>query len=502
MSNHNSGMTRLTLISLCFIANFVSSAHAEVYKARVGDTIIVTVREREWFSGERVIDENGQITLAEPIGVVKVFGLTQGEITELLTEKLRKTIIEPTVFVMISKASRLTVHITGEVQAPNTFEVTEGTSLQAAITRAGGFTTNADKKRIKIVRKNTEQIDAVSELMIDFTQFGENALQSANPVLKDEDTVVVPRLPKSERQVILVIGAVNQPGAYPYEEPISLIEVLLRAGGPSSNADLKQISILRSEGDKYPLKQINLENFLAGVGPSADLTLSKGEVVFVPNKKPSRETVNVIGAITKPSSYPIYQESRLLDAIYDAGGFTTSAAVDKVTIIRPSNPHPQRIVVNVANYLKTGDLKYNPLLQAGDTVFTPIREDIQKSVSGVQAAFIESIHVTIIGEIKIPGTYQISKESTVLDVLNLAGGPTPQAGLDRVAIIRENIQIQIDVESMLEDGKLRSFPPLQASDTIRIPKITRKVSTLRSILLITRDAASIISIFLLISSRL
>lgn len=481
---------------------FVSNTNAQQYTAQIGDTIIVTVRERDWLSGTQDVDANGKITLPDPIGAVKVVGLAAAQITELLTERLRKTIVDPNVFVLISPSSHFTLHVTGEVRTPDSFQVAEGTSLQAAITKAGGFTVLADKKQIKIIRKSATHADVISELIIDFTQFEESALQSSNPLMKAGDVVIVLRLAKSERSVVTVMGAVNRPGDISIEEPLSLIETLIRAGGHSTNADLTRISILRLEEGEYSWKLLNLEDFLTGVNPSDNPLISPGEIIHVPNAQPRQDRVNVVGAVMNTGSYPLYKDERLFDAVFVAGGFAQGAAVDKVTIIRPSNPHPQRIEVNVSNYLSTSDLEYNPLLEAGDTVFIPIQEELQKSVSGVQTAFFESIHVTLVGEVRVPGTYQVAKGSTVLDVLNLAGGPTDQAKLDSVSIVRENIRMEVDLGNVLKFGKFQPLPPLQANDTIIIPSTRGRPSTLRSIFAITRDAASILAIFLLIANRL
>jgi protein involved in polysaccharide export with SLBB domain len=486
----------------------------QAYTVKVGDTITVTVWEREWLSGTVVVDTNGQIHLPRPIGTVKVLGLNLDQITELLTERLKEQIIEPIVSVSISPALGFAVHITGEVQAPNSLNVMDGTSLQEAITRAGGFTDLADKKHIKIIRQDKEQKDVVSELIIDFTQFEENAAPNSNPPLKNEDVVVVPRLPKSERMpAVMVIGAVNSPGAIPIEEPLPLIKVLARAGGTSIKADLKNLSILSLESDEYSQKQLDLERFLTGADLSANPTVSSGEIIFVP-ELPSKEelsfTVNVIGQAVRQGAYPIYKEGRLFDVIYAAGGFTDEAAIDKVTIIRPrlrrdvppANPEPQKIEVNAKNYLTTGDPKYNPLLEEGDSVFIPIQE-VTKRIPGIQTAFFESMRLTIIGEVKIPDTYQVSKESAVLDVLKLAGGPTRDADLERVMIIREKEQrMQIDLEKVLQEGEFQLLPPLQANDTIFVPKIREERNIWRTIVRAALDVATVVTAYLLIENRI
>lgn len=529
-------MSYLLIIMCCF--SLVSNANATLHEAnaerseqeyrktnslvseaktvKMGDTITVTVWEREWLSGSSIVDTNGQIYLPKPMGTVRVLGLSVDGITEILTERLKEYIVEPIVSVSIFPTLLFTVHITGEVQAPNSFSVMEGTSLQEAISKAGGFTDIADKKHIRIIRKDlatdyevtveqSEHKDIVSELIIDFTQFEENADANHNPPLKNKDVVIVPRLPKSERvPMVMVIGAANNPGAIPIEEPLSLIKVLARAGGPSIKADLKNLSILSLESDEYSQKQLDFERFLTGADPSANPMISSGEVVFIPELPGKEElsfTVNVIGQAVKQGSYPIYKEGRLFDVIYAAGGFANEAAIDKVTIIRPSNPEPQKIEINAKKYLTTSNPEYNPPLEDGDTVFIPIQE-VTKRIPEIQTAFFESMHLTIIGEVKIPDAYQVSKESTVLDVLKLAGGPTRDADLERVMIIREEEQrIQIDLEKVLQEGEFDLLTPLRAGDTIFFPKI-KEENIWRTVVRAALDVATVITAYLLIERRI
>jgi len=484
----------------------VLQGKAEEYTAQVGDTITITVREREWLSGKVVMDANGQITLPKPMGSVKVLGLTVDQITELLTERLKEYIVEPTVFVSLSPSLSFTVHITGEVQAPNAFQVMNGTSLQEAITKAGGFTPLANKKQLKIIRKDMTQGGIVWQPIIDFTQFLENGAVDGNPLLKAFDVVLVPRLPKSERMLtVIVLGAVRNPGALSIEGPLLLVEVLARAGGSSINADLTHVSILSREGDRYAWKPLNFESFLTGVELSANPMVSGGEVVFVP-EQPSvgrSFTVNVTGQVNKPGAYPVDKNGRLFDAIYAAGGFAEDSAMDEVTIIRASNPHPQMIKINAQNYLITGDLKYNPLLEAGDTIFIPIPEKITKSIPGIQTAFFESLPVTIIGEVKQANTYRVSKAFTVLDVLNLAGGLTQNADLKRIVIIRENEKpLPIDLEKVLQKGELQLLPSLQRDDTIFVPKNQEKRSLWKTVVRSALDISTIVTAFLLIERRI
>jgi polysaccharide export outer membrane protein len=50
---------------------------------------------------------------------------------------------------------------------------------------------------------------------------------------------------------------------------------------------------------------------------------------------------------------------------------------------------------------------------------------------------VHSFKVTVIGEVKTPGRYEIKSRSTVLDVLALAGGLTDYAARGRIVVLRD-----------------------------------------------------------------
>ena len=499
--------------------------------------ITVTVWERETLSGTVTVDTNGNITIPMPIGSVKVVGLTATQISELLKERLQEYMVDPTVFVSIAPAEGFTVHVLGEVQLPNFIKVPEGTTVQEAITRAGGFTKLADKKHIQLIRKpkasqrqaprergadQAEGVEAplrgtkqsahrgketVEELTFDFSQFQEFTDRTANPTLKPDDVLIIPRLPKEERiQYVNVIGAVARPGNFDLEEPLPLIEVLALAGGPSDVAVLKDVSILTIVDGKYSWNKVNFESFLTGEDETANPDVSLGETVFVP-REPKEEPfmVNVVGQVVRPGAYTVTEESQVFDAIYQAGGFVDEAAIDKVTIIHPRPQSPVKEQVNVKEYLVSGDERCNPPLVKGDTIFIPMSEGA-KRIPSVHTAFFESMRVTIIGEVARPDMYQVSKEASLLDILKLAGGPTSNADLERVTIIREtpkaseSQQQTIDLEKVLTEGKFQLLPPLKADDTIFVPRMKPKRNLRGMIVSVARDVSTIVMTYLLIKT--
>ena len=518
-------MSRLITLTLVCCILLAQSVVAQEYTVKPGDLITVTVWERQTLSSTVTVDVNGNITLPVPIGSMSVAGLTAQQISDLLTERLKEFIINPTIFVSVTPAQTFTVHIIGEVVSPNFYNVPDGTSIQELITRAGGLTQFADIKRIKLIRKvaadglrpeenadkdsstasavDSPAADAAGsakERVIDFSLFRDKAELSANPTLKANDVVVIPRL--SDVKPVHIMGAVSNPGVVTIEKTSPLIEVIFSAGGFSDAADLKQISILSLSDGKYSFREINFEKFLAGEDLTVTPQVSPGEAVFVPKLEleKKRILVYVVGQVTNPGGCQIAEGDRLFDALFAAKGFADEAAIDKITIIHSQQRKASsdgtaemssvKTEVNLQNFLTTGYLKDNPQLAKSDIVIVPIKEGAKGIIPPMNSPFFPTIRIKIFGEVANPNTYQISSDSNLLDILRLAGGPTDNADLRRVMIIREKANseirnpkseirggkamkeqpLQVDIERVLMEGELKLLPPLLTDDTIFVPK--------------------------------
>jgi protein involved in polysaccharide export with SLBB domain len=317
--------------------------------------------------------------------------------------------------------------------------------------------------------------EEAKERVIDFSQFRDKTELSSNPTLKANDVVVIPRLP--DVKPVFMMGAVQKPGVFTLEKPLPLMESLALAGGLSDDADLKKLSILGEYEGKYSIRNINFESFLTGEDLTANPQVSQGEAVFVPKKLEEKSIlVNVVGQVTNPGGVQIPEDGRLFDAIFMAGGFADEAEISKVTITHLQPQSPVKTEANLKNFLITGDLKDNPQLAKGDIVFVPIKEEgAKRIIPPLQAPFFSTISLSVFGEVHQPNTYQVSSDSNLLDILRLAGGPTTDADLKRVMILREKTEKEqrliVDLEKVLQEGELKLLPPLLTDDTIFVPKV-------------------------------
>ncbi|MBN1882203.1 MAG: polysaccharide export protein [Deltaproteobacteria bacterium] len=86
----------------------------------------------------------------------------------------------------------------------------------------------------------------------------------------------------SIREMVYVMGQVNKPGAYDFENGVTLASILASAGGVTRDAKLKQVLVIR---DYYVTPNIimsNMSGFLKKGSLNENVILKSGDVVYVP----------------------------------------------------------------------------------------------------------------------------------------------------------------------------------------------------------------------------
>jgi polysaccharide export outer membrane protein len=129
------------------------------------------------------VDANGEIDY--PVfGKIKVAGLTNIEVEQLLLEKLKTKLTAPQVRVYVDKES---IKIFGEVGNPGIQSISKRHfSIIDALANAGGITANGDKKHVKLIREENGQLTSV---MLDMTST--DIFSSPYFYLKQKDIIVV-----------------------------------------------------------------------------------------------------------------------------------------------------------------------------------------------------------------------------------------------------------------------------------------------------------------------
>lgn len=81
---------------------------------------------------------------------------------------------------------------------------------------------------------------------------------------------------------VSIVGQVQKPGVYTIGSPMTVIELLARAGGPTIDAKTKKIKIFRKEGGKTITFLFNYNDMVSGKNLDQNIFLKSGDEVVVP----------------------------------------------------------------------------------------------------------------------------------------------------------------------------------------------------------------------------
>ena len=78
--------------------------------------------------------------------------------------------------------------------------------------------------------------------------------------------------------------------------------------------------------------------------------------------------------------------------------------------------------------------------------------------------------INILGEVAEPGFYYVSDYEKFTAILAFAGGPTSDADLGDIVLIRDYEAVEIDVETIIQEGSTATDFGLQSGDQVFVPR--------------------------------
>jgi polysaccharide export outer membrane protein len=152
------------------------------------DVLYIHVWKEEALTRTVPVRSDGMISLPL-INDVQASGLTPLQLRERLTEKLKDFIDNPTVTVVVMEANSFKVFVSGQVRNPGVYRLRGETTLLQIISLAGDFTSEANPKKIVIIRRERGKD---MRLEINYWEIMDGVNLGSNFVLKPGDTVFVP----------------------------------------------------------------------------------------------------------------------------------------------------------------------------------------------------------------------------------------------------------------------------------------------------------------------
>ncbi len=178
---------------------------------------------------------------------------------------------------------------------------------------------------------------------------------------------------KESGTTFFIIGAVARPGEYTFAYVPSYWDLLRAAGGPSENANLRQVRHIREVEGRTQVSQLDLSSLLEG-GDVPDLELLPGDTLVLPalldgiSAVPTTRGVKVFGAVNVPTVVDISEPTPMLDVLMLAGAPAGNSDLEEIWWLHPVGDVSQTQIVDMREYLRWGDPLGNPMVYPGDTV--------------------------------------------------------------------------------------------------------------------------------------
>lgn len=189
----------------------------------------------------------------------------------------------------IRQASDKSIYIFGQVGAPGRYMFSDQMHFLDLLSAADGPTDKADLRNIRINHRDSK-IKGVSKL--DLALYFETGDDSLLPEITMGDTIYIPEkdrlwLDKSKESTVRVLGAVNKPGRYRFDNSMTLLDLLAEAGGTKGDAYIENITVVNLSCCKDQARSFDLGDFSRNAS-FADLpVLRAGDTVYIPYKSES-----------------------------------------------------------------------------------------------------------------------------------------------------------------------------------------------------------------------
>lgn len=126
---------------------------------------------------------------------------------------------------------------------------------------------------------------------------------------------------------------------------------------------------------------------------------------------------------------------------------------------------------------------------------------IQLGTTDPQISVQPLVRVSVLGEVRSPALYPVDPGVSLIQLLTIAGGPTPNANLRRTRVVREGRVFEVDLESALT-GSAAGRVVLYSNDVVVVPKKTGFTrETFQFILGLTTTALSIATLLITLKRR-
>lgn len=333
------------------------------------------------------------------------------------------------------------VKIRGQVKRPMFYEMKQGETLSTLLGYAGGFTADAYKSTVSVVRRNGREYSVAT---VDDTNFSAFKTQ-------DGDVVTVDSILNRYANRLEIKGAVYHPGLYELSGSLNTVRQLVnKADGLLGEAFLARAVLYRErENLTKEVKSVDIKGIMEGTSP--DIPLQNNDILYIPSIHDLYDVgkVKIYGEVNNPGEYTYADEMSLEDLVITAGGLKESASAVRVDVARRiRDPYSTDESVTTGENF-TFRLKDGFVID-GEPGFTLCPYDevfVRRS-----PAYSEQKNVTVTGEVLYEGEYNLNTKSERLSsIIARAGGVNSYAYVRGAKLLRVANEDELDrMEDVIE----------------------------------------------------
>jgi len=251
----------------------VAATRPNGYLLGPGDKIEISIYQDPDYRHTFQIGGSGTVTLPL-VGPVRVAGRTIEQVREEVRGALRNGYYrDPTVIVNVLEYRSRKAAVLGAVRKPSVVTLFGPTDVLSLLAQAGGLSGRASGRLI-LVRRGAGAATGVT--ILDGRALLTAGDLSQNRPIYPGDTLFAARAGE-----VYIVGEVQKPGSYPYQDGLTVVRALTLAGGLKPTAKEGSIQVIRRRADGSRRRiYVDFDRVLERKDP--DPALVPDDVILVP----------------------------------------------------------------------------------------------------------------------------------------------------------------------------------------------------------------------------
>lgn len=318
------------------------------------------------------------------------------------------------------------VGIEGNVKRPMFYEMRPTESVGTVLKYAGGFTGDAYKKAVRLMRKTGDRFTVHNVEEFDMNTFK----------LNDGDAISVDGILNRFDNMVEIKGAVFRPGKFQLGKNITSVRSLIEAADGVTEDAFTAHAVLHRMRLNRTLEVISVD--VAGIlsGSVADIPLQNEDVLFIPTEsdRMNERTLTIQGEVISPGTYEYAENTTIEDLVLQAGGLTDAASTTKVDVSRRILDPKAKEGSSAISKTYTFELKDGFVIDGQPGFVLEPYDIVQVRRS---PTYMEPRNIFIEGEVQFGGVITLStKNQRLSDAIKAAGGFTEEANVKGARLVR------------------------------------------------------------------